>query len=179
MTGTGSSAAWLARHVRDVEAGGSNPPFPTEKPQATVRWTESLIKNTSVVLILSRFGFEDHWKWPRTDAPFSITSAHRPSISSLDAARPTISSCRMCRRASSATSSRIAVSRRGVSRTASPVRDQRVRTSRADLAGSHVSLDRVNQSDMTAYSNSGSRFSKRPATAPNAWAICVTAVPSM
>src|SRR5204863_8013956 len=35
-----------------------------------------------------------------------------------------------------------------------------------------VRLDRVNQSDMTAYSNSGSRFSKRPATAPNACAIC-------
>jgi NTP pyrophosphatase (non-canonical NTP hydrolase) len=26
---TGCSAAWLARHVRDVEAGGSNPPNPT------------------------------------------------------------------------------------------------------------------------------------------------------
>ena len=26
---TGSSAAWLARSVRDAEAGGSNPPFPT------------------------------------------------------------------------------------------------------------------------------------------------------
>ena len=28
---TGSSAAWLARSVRDAEAGGSNPPFPTRK----------------------------------------------------------------------------------------------------------------------------------------------------
>lgn len=30
MTATGSSAAWLARHVRDVEAAGSNPAFPTK-----------------------------------------------------------------------------------------------------------------------------------------------------
>ena len=29
---TGCSAAWLARHVRDVEAGGSNPLTPTECP---------------------------------------------------------------------------------------------------------------------------------------------------
>ena len=31
---TGCSAAWLARHVRDVEAGGSNPLTPTESPRS-------------------------------------------------------------------------------------------------------------------------------------------------
>jgi hypothetical protein len=31
LTGTGSSAAWLARSVRDAEAAGSNPAFPTRK----------------------------------------------------------------------------------------------------------------------------------------------------
>ena len=31
LPGPGSSAAWLARSVRDAEAGGSNPPFPTHK----------------------------------------------------------------------------------------------------------------------------------------------------
>jgi len=30
MGPTGSSAVWLARSVRDAEAAGSNPAFPTE-----------------------------------------------------------------------------------------------------------------------------------------------------
>ena len=33
---TGCSAAWLARHVRDVEAGGSNPLTPTPSGSAAV-----------------------------------------------------------------------------------------------------------------------------------------------
>ena len=32
LPGPGSSAAWLARSVRDAEAGGSNPAFPTHSP---------------------------------------------------------------------------------------------------------------------------------------------------
>src|ERR1041385_5978872 len=35
MARAGSSAAWLARHVRDVEVGGSNPPFPTKEISAS------------------------------------------------------------------------------------------------------------------------------------------------
>ena len=36
---TGCSAVWLARHVRDVEVGGSNPPSPTDNMQVEKQTT--------------------------------------------------------------------------------------------------------------------------------------------
>ena len=45
----GCSAAWLARHVRDVEAGGSNPLTPTNNPLLRQRLNRRTVRCTSTV----------------------------------------------------------------------------------------------------------------------------------
>ena len=72
--GTGSSAAWLARSVRDAEAGGSNPPFPTG--EIAGQSLEGERPRLSAKPVSSRSSSSRRWK--RCEAPSKSEVEKRP-----------------------------------------------------------------------------------------------------